>query len=76
MEATGPLLQHLVLVDLTQMAQKVCFRVFLKNHDLICLSTLLYPKVEHDFTEDLVWQANSPSEQPEYDAVEPGKWIC
>jgi hypothetical protein len=62
-----------VLVDLTQMAQKVSFQVFLKNHNLTCLPILLYPKVEHD---DLVWLANSPSEQPEYDAVEPGKWIC
>ena len=39
-----------------------------------CLSILSYPKVEYDgIVDDLVQQTNTPSEQPEYDDVEPGK---
>ena len=76
---TLSMVQHLVPVDradLTQIARKVRFRSFSSVFKMLtrCLSILSYPKVEYDgIVDDLVQQTNTPSEQPEYDDVEPGK---
>jgi hypothetical protein len=73
MEALGCLIWCLILIDLAQWAQKVCYSTVLKVIDIPLINYLKLEIRDVNQLTHVHWEVSEASEQPDYqgEAVEP-----